>query len=227
MRVVFLGPPGAGKGTQARILQERFGLEQISTGDLLREHLSRGTRLGKEAEDYMQRGQLVPDALVIDMIEHELERATDGFVMDGFPRTVAQAVALDRLLSSRGSPLDAAVVFSGDRAALVARLASRWTNPRTGRTYNALTNPPKVAGIDDEDGGELIQREDDRAETVAERLDVYDRQTRPLIEYYRKVGKLVEVDAFASVQSVAERIAAAVGPSPSLGTGAAHVAKGH
>lgn len=211
MRVVFLGPPGAGKGTQARILQERFGLEQISTGDILRRHLAMGTPLGKQAESYMHDGQLVPDDLVIDMIEHELERAPDGFVMDGFPRTVAQAEALDELLARRGTPLDAAVSFSADRAALVARLASRWTNPRNGRTYNALTNPPKVAGIDDEDGGELIQREDDRAETVSERLDVYERQTWPLIEYYRKVGKLVQVDALASVGSVAETIAAAIG----------------
>jgi adenylate kinase len=211
MRVVFLGPPGAGKGTQARILRERFGLEQISTGDLLRENLARGTALGREAEGYMQRGQLVPDGLVIGMIGHELERATDGFVMDGFPRTVAQAEALDSLLARRRTPLDAAVVFKGDRSALVARLASRWTNPRSGRTYNALTNPPKVAGIDDHDGGELVQREDDRAETVAKRLEVYDAQTKPLIDYYRKAGKLVEVDALASVKNVADRIAAALG----------------
>lgn len=211
MRVVFLGPPGAGKGTQARILQERFGLEQISTGDILRAHLARGTELGTKAQEYMQRGQLVPDDLVIHMIEHELERAPDGFVMDGFPRTVAQAEALDGVLERRGTPLDAAVVFVANRATLVERLASRWTNPRNGRTYNALTNPPKVAGVDDEDGGELVQREDDRPETVAKRLDVYDLQTRPLIEYYRKVGKLVEVDALASVESVAERIAAGIG----------------
>jgi adenylate kinase len=213
MRVVFLGPPGAGKGTQARILQER-GLEQISTGDILRAHLARGTELGTKAQKYMQRGQLVPDDLVIDMIAHELERAPDGFVMDGFPRTVAQAEALDEVLARRGTPLEAAVAFVANRAALVERLASRWTNPRNGRTYNALTNPPKVAGIDDEDGGELLQREDDRAETVAKRLDVYDLQTRPLIEYYRKVGKLVEVDALASVESVAERIAAGIGVEP-------------
>jgi adenylate kinase len=211
MRVIFLGPPGAGKGTQARILHERFGLEQISSGDILRDNFVRGTKLGTEAQDYMKRGQLVPDALVIEMIEHELERARDGFVLDGFPRTVAQARALDALLARRRVPLDAAVFFSGDRSALVARLAARWTNPRNGRTYNALTNPPKVAGIDDEDGGELVQREDDRAETVAKRLEVYDLQTRPLVEYYRKAGKLVEVDALASVKAVADRIAAAIG----------------
>jgi adenylate kinase len=212
MRVVFLGAPGAGKGTQARLLHDRFGLAQISTGDLLRENLARGTELGKEAEGYMQRGQLVPDELVIGMIEQVLLRVgAVGFVMDGFPRTVTQAVALDELLARRGTPLDAAVLFKGDRAALVARLASRWTNPRTGRTYNTLTNPPKVAGICDVDGGPLVQREDDRPETVSKRLEVYDRKTRPLVEYYRKAGKLVQVDALAPVESVAERIAASLG----------------
>jgi adenylate kinase len=211
MRVVFLGPPGAGKGTQARRLHDRFGLAQFSTGDMLRDNLARGTTLGKQADRYMQQGQLVPDELVIDMIAHELERARGGFVMDGFPRTVAQAEALDKLLASRRTPLDAAIYFKGDRSALVARLAARWTNPRNGRTYNALTNPPRVAGVDDEDGGELVQREDDRPETVAKRLEVYERQTKPLVEYYRNVGKLVEVDALASLKAVADRIAAAVG----------------
>jgi adenylate kinase len=211
MRVVFLGPPGAGKGTQARHLHERFGLEHISTGDMLRQNLAQGTPLGLEAQGYMQRGELVPDDLVIAMIEAELGRVRRGFVMDGFPRTVAQARALDGLLARRGKPLDAAVSFRGDRDALIARLASRWTNPRNGRTYNALTNPPKRTGIDDEDGKELVQREDDRPETVAKRLDVYEAQTRPLVEYYRKKGKLAEIDAFQSVDRVADRIAAAIG----------------
>lgn len=213
--MVFLGPPGAGKGTQARILHERFGLGPISTGDILRANDARHTPLGMQAEDYMRRGELVPDDLVIAMIENELRSHRTGFVMDGFPRTVAQAEALDALLVSNGWPLDAAILFTADRPTLIARLASRWTNPRTGRTYNALTNPPRVAGIDDEDGGELIQREDDRPETVAKRLDVYDAQTRPLIEYYRKTGKLVDVDALANVESVAERIAAALGATQS------------
>lgn len=211
MRVVFLGPPGAGKGTQARILHERFDLEPISTGDILRRNSVRRTPLGLEAEGYMHRGELVPDDLVIAMIEKELERLPHGFVMDGFPRTVAQAEALDALLARRGLSLDAAILFSCDRPTLIGRLASRWTNPRNGRTYNTLTNPPKLPGIDDEDGGELVQRDDDCAETVATRLDVYDAQTRPLIEYYRKTGRLVEVDALARLESVAERIAAAIG----------------
>ena len=131
-----------------------------------------------EAEEYMHRGELVPDELVIAMIEAELKGCPNGFVMDGFPRTVAQAQALDAMLERRGWKLDAAMLFSADRPTLIERLASRWTNPRTGRIYNVLTNPPKVAGICDEDGGELIQRDDDSAETVATRLDVYDAQTR-------------------------------------------------
>ena len=218
MRVLFLGPPGAGKGTQARILHERFGLGQISTGDILRANYAQRTPLGMQAETYMHRGELVPDDLVIAMIENELHTYQTGFVMDGFPRTVAQAEALDALLTRNGWPLDAAILFNADRPTLIARLASRWTNPRNGRTYNVLTNPPRAAGIDDEDGGELIQRDDDSPETVAKRLDVYDAQTRPLIEYYRKTGKLVEVDALAKVEAVAERIAAAIGATQSEAT---------
>jgi adenylate kinase len=211
MQVVLLGPPGAGKGTQAHLLRVRFGLKQISTGDILRAHEAEGTDLGKQAGGYMQRGELVPDGLVIAMIERELEGTRDGFVMDGFPRTVAQAQALDAMLARRGIPLDAVVLLTGDRRALIARLSSRWTNPRNGRTYNALTNPPRIAGRDDEDGGPLVQRDDDRAETVAKRLGVYDAQTKPLIEFYRRAGRLTEVDALVSVDAVAERIADAIG----------------
>ncbi|MBV9232452.1 MAG: adenylate kinase [Candidatus Eremiobacteraeota bacterium] len=210
MRLVFLGPPGAGKGTQARLLEKRFGCRQISTGDILRRHQSRLTPLGEQAHHYMQRGELVPDALVIAMIEGELEQSPSGWVMDGFPRTVAQAEALDETLARRGIPLHAAVLFNADRKTLIARLSARWTNPRNGRTYNTLTNPPLVAGIDDQDGGELVQREDDRPETVAKRLEVYDAQTTPLIEYYRREGKLVQVDAMRSVENVAHQIASAI-----------------
>lgn len=211
MRLIFLGPPGAGKGTQARILEQGFGVKQISTGDILREHRSQGTELGKQAEGYMQRGELVPDGLIIDMIGGELEKHPSGFIMDGFPRTVAQAEAFDALLARKGWPLDAVVLFEADRDTLVSRLSARWSNPRNGRTYNTLTNPPKVAGVDDEDGGPLIQRVDDLPETVAKRLDVYDTQTLPLVQYYRNAGKLVEIDGLRGVDDVAHQLVHAIG----------------
>jgi adenylate kinase len=211
VRLIFLGPPGAGKGTQARILERRFGVKQISTGDILREHRAAGTPLGKQAEGYMQRGELVPDNLIVDMVVGELEKYPSGFILDGFPRTVAQAEALDAMLERKGWPLDAVVQFDADRGTLVSRLSARWSNPRNGRTYNAVTNPPKTAGIDDEDGGPLIQRVDDLPETVAKRLDVYDAQTRPLIEYYRKTGKLAEIDALRSVSEVASQLMQSIG----------------
>ncbi|MGZ3527518.1 MAG: adenylate kinase [Vulcanimicrobiaceae bacterium] len=212
MRAIFLGPPGAGKGTQAQILESRFGVKQISTGDILRENRAKGTDLGKQAEGFMQRGELVPDDLVIKMIENVLDaNGTAGFIMDGFPRTVAQAQALDALLDAKKLGLDAVVLFSADRPTLMTRLTSRWTNPRSGKIYNTITNPPKAAGIDDEDGGPLVQREDDKPETVAKRLDVYDAQTAPLVEYYRNTGKLVEVDGLAPIETVTRQILDKVG----------------
>ncbi len=206
MRLIFLGPPGAGKGTQARILEQHFGARQISTGDILREHRAQGTQLGKQAEGFMQRGELVPDELIIAMIETELEKYPDGFVMDGFPRTVAQAEAFDALLERKDWNLDGVVLFDADRETLFSRLTARWSNPRNGRTYNTLTNPPAVVGVDDEDGGPLVQRDDDKAETVAKRLDVYEAQTKPLVEYYARGGKLVEVNGLASVDDVTHEL---------------------
>jgi len=206
MRLVFLGAPGAGKGTQAQVLQQRFGAKQISTGDILRENRSKGTDLGKLAESYMLKGELVPDEVIIKMIEAELNKNSGGFIMDGFPRTVAQAEAFDALLHEKHMDLNAVVLFNADRKSLFDRLTARWTNPRTGKTYNSISNPPRVAGIDDEDGGELVQREDDKHETVNKRLDVYERQTAPLIDYYRSTGKLVEVNALAAVDDVTRQI---------------------
>jgi adenylate kinase len=206
MRLIFLGPPGAGKGTQAQILQQRSGVKQISTGDILRENRSKGTELGKLAESYMLSGALVPDEVIINMIAAELEKLEGGFIMDGFPRTVAQAEAFDALLEGRQTPLDAVVLFNADRDTLFTRLTARWINPRTGRSYNSITNPPRVAGVDDEDGSALVQREDDKPETVAKRLDVYEQQTAPLIEYYRRAGKLIEVDALKPVDDVTKEL---------------------
>lgn len=206
MRLIFLGPPGAGKGTQAQILQQRFGAKQISTGDILRENRNKGTELGKLAKSYMVSGTLVPDEVIVKMIEAELEKLQGGFIMDGFPRTVAQAQAFDALLQALRTPLDAVVLFDADRQTLFTRLTGRWTNPRTGRSYNTVTSPPRVAGVDDDDGGPLVQREDDKPETVTKRLDVYERQTAPLIAYYRATGKLVEIDALKSVDDVTREI---------------------
>jgi adenylate kinase len=229
VKLIFLGPPGAGKGTQAQILEQRFGAKQISTGDILRENRKQGTQLGKLAESYMQSGALVPDEVIIKMIEAELDRRQDavhvagtgrastatnesgGFIMDGFPRTVAQAEAFDALLQEKNMALDGVVLFNCDRPTLVTRLTARWTNPRTGRTYNSITNPPRVPGICDEDGGPLVQRDDDKPETVAKRLDVYESQTAPLIDYYRGTGKLIDVNALASVDDVTREIVSKLG----------------
>lgn len=212
MRLIFLGPPGAGKGTQSKLLTKRFGARHISTGDILREHRVAGTQLGMLAEDYMHRGELVPDDLILKMIEGELEKSPRGFIMDGFPRTVAQAEAFDALMDGRGVPLDAVVLFDVDRGTLVTRLTARWTNPKTGKSYNAITNPPPGPGMRDADGTELIQREDDKAETVTKRLDVYREQTEPLVAYYLKRGKLVKVDGLAPVEEVTRQIVSLLSP---------------
>ncbi len=212
MRLIFLGPPGAGKGTQSKLLTRRFGARHISTGDILREHRVAGSDLGRLAEGFMRHGELVPDELILKMIEGELEKSPRGFIMDGFPRTVAQAEAFDALMDGRGVPLDAVVLFDVDRDTLVTRLTSRWTNPKTGKSYNAITNPPPGPGMLDADGTELIQREDDKAETVTKRLDVYREQTEPLVAYYLKCGKLVKVDGLAPVEDVTTQIVSLLSP---------------
>ncbi|HEV2262320.1 MAG TPA: nucleoside monophosphate kinase, partial [Candidatus Rubrimentiphilum sp.] len=166
--------------------------------------------LGIAAEGFMRRGELVPDELILKMIEAELERSPNGFIMDGFPRTPAQARAFDALLARKGAALDAVVLFDVDRDTLVTRLTSRWTNPITGKSYNAVTNPPPGPGMRDADGTELIQRDDDKAETVSRRLDVYQQQTEPLVEYYRRSGKLCTVNGLAPVEDVTRQILAKV-----------------
>jgi len=213
MRVVFLGPPGAGKGTQAQLLEQKYGARQISTGDILRRHRRQETALGKEAQAFMDRGDLVPDDVIIKMFEAELGDGTKGFILDGFPRTVPQAQALDALLARLHFPLTAVLLFKTERPELIKRLTARWTNPRTGRVYNEISDPPKVRGICDDDGGELVQRPDDRPETVTKRLDVYEAQTAPLIDYYKRSGLLVPIDAMQPVEDVRKQIVAALGSS--------------
>jgi adenylate kinase len=208
MILVFLGPPGAGKGTQAKILEDRFGYVQISTGDILRRHRREHTPLGVEAQGYMDAGKLVPDDLIIRMMDQELAHV-DNAIVDGFPRTIPQAEAFESLLERKGvRPL--AIVFDVDYAVLTERITGRWSNPRTGRVYHTLYNPPKVAGIDDEDGGPLVQRDDDKAAVVQQRLAEYDEKTKPLIAFYETQGVAAHVDALGPIDGVTHAIIAAV-----------------
>ncbi len=206
MNLIFLGPPGAGKGTQAKVLEEKFGYRQISTGDILRRHVAEGTPLGVEAKGYMSRGDLVPDELILRMMDGELEQSSD-VILDGFPRNVAQATALDELLA-RKKRNAVAVLFDVDRDVLTDRLTGRWTHPGSGRTYHAKNNPPKVPEIDDVTGEPLVQRPDDAEETVKNRLAVYDEQTAPLIAYYDDPGdsRLARVDALAPIEKVSRQL---------------------
>ena len=210
LRLVLLGPPGAGKGTQAKILEERFGAPQISTGDILRKQVAEGTELGREAKSFMDSGGLVPDRVIVGMMETRLA-GDDSFVRDGFPRTVPQAEALDAMLLRLGKPLGAVLLFDADRETLIRRLTGRWSNPRTGATYHSEFNPPRVAGIDDVDGGPLVQRPDDTLDVVEKRLTTYDAQTAPLIEYYSKAGLLVPIDGLQPIESVTAEVLRAVG----------------
>ena len=206
MNLIFLGPPGAGKGTQAKALQERFGYRQISTGDILRANVRGGTPLGIEAKGYMDRGELVPDDLIIRMMDSELEQPGD-VILDGFPRTVPQAQALDELLARKHRDA-VAVLFDVDPKLLIDRLTGRWTHLPSGRVYNERYAPPKVAGKDDVTGEPLVQRDDDKEETIRKRLAVYEEQTAPLIAYYDDPAdpRLVSVDALAPIDNVTKQI---------------------
>lgn len=207
MILIFLGPPGAGKGTQAKIIEERFAHRQISTGDLLRAHRAGKTALGREAQSYMDEGKLVPDGLIIRMMEEEI-KTSSNVILDGFPRTVAQAVALDQLANSKGWSLPQAILFDVDESVLMERLVGRLTHAASGRTYHSTFNPPVVAGLDDVTGDALIQRPDDKEETIRTRLAVYKDQTEPLIEYYDNPasGRLTSVDALGPIDDVTRRI---------------------
>jgi adenylate kinase len=213
VRLVFLGPPGAGKGTQAKILEDRYGVRQISTGDILRANVAAGTPLGAKAKSFMDAGDLVPDDVIIGMMEGELG-SLRSFVLDGFPRTVAQAEALDSMLARLGLPLTAVVLFDASREELIERLTGRWTNPRSGRTYHTVLNPPQVAGIDDEDGGPLVQRKDDTHDVVVDRLSTYDQKTAPLVDYYATTGLLLRLDGLASIDDVTTALLAGLDARP-------------
>ena len=203
--LVFLGPPGAGKGTQAKMLSQKLGLLHISTGDILRSAVEKKTPLGVKAKEYMERGELVPDDLIIALIEEVLPQQ-GGFVLDGFPRTVAQAKALDRLLDSKGMSLSAVILFDVPDDTVVERLSGRRICPRCGAVYHVRYNPPKEDEICDRCGAKLIQREDDREEVIRKRLSVYREQTAPLVEYYSERDILVKLDASRPIEEIHRRL---------------------
>jgi adenylate kinase len=207
-RVIFLGAPGAGKGTQADALATEAAVPHIATGDMLREALAKGTPLGLQARGYMESGALVPDDVVIGLVGERLDQpdAARGWVLDGFPRTVAQAEALDRLLSKRGADIERVLFFDVTRAELLRRLTGRRVCPNCGATYHLVSAPPRRPGVCDRCGALLEQRADDTETAVAKRLDVYRTQTTPLLDYYRDRGVLTEIDGEGPVPAVAAEI---------------------
>jgi len=209
MRIVLLGPPGAGKGTQAARLALALKLVHVSTGDILRAEIAGGTELGKLAKSYMDRGDLVPDDVIIGMIRGRLKGGA-GMVLDGFPRTVAQAQALDAAFAEAGLTLDRAVYFKVENEELVRRLSGRATCSGCQKPYNLSTAPPKKAGVCDSCGGKLVQRPDDQPDPVRRRLNVYSEQTAPVLDYYRKAGKVREINAAGGLDDVSARLSAAV-----------------
>ena len=213
MRLIFLGPPAAGKGTQARRLAAEYGIPHISTGDILRAAIKGGTYLGREAKRYMNRGALVPDAVMIGIIRERLQQSdcAGGFILDGFPRTIPQAESLAELLKSMDTPLNYVVNIEVPVEEILRRMNGRLTCQNCGRMFNLMLDPPKTPGHCDCCGGPLIQRTDDRPETVHERLGVYRQSTKPLIEYYRTRGVLKTIDGTGTVDDIAKRIGEALG----------------
>ena len=206
--IVLLGAPGAGKGTQAKILAQRTGLPQISTGDIFREHLSHQTELGRLAQQYMSKGELVPDDVTVAMVRERLARpdCKRGAILDGFPRTPAQAEALDAMLAEMGGKVGAVPFIEVPEDDLVERLSGRLICRAQGHIFHKKFNPPKVEGVCDFDGSELYQREDDRPEVVRHRIQVYLEQTMPLVAYYRTRGVLTEIDGTQPIEKVTEAL---------------------
>jgi len=213
MRAVLLGPPGAGKGTQAVKLVEKYGIPQISTGDIFRKNIKEETELGKKVQEYTTSGRLVPDELVVDLVKDRLQQedCKNGYLLDGFPRTIFQAVQLDEYLRETGEQLDAVINFEVGHDTLMERLTGRRICKACGAGYHIKNIPPKVEGVCDKCGGELEQRKDDTAETAEKRIAVYEESTAPLIEYYKKTGVLKNFNAEKDHSVVFEEIVAALG----------------
>jgi adenylate kinase len=212
LNLILLGPPGAGKGTQAERLREDFDLDYIATGDMLRKAIADGTELGKKAKEYYDKGELVPDEVIIGVILEEIgsDAARDGFLLDGFPRTVEQAEALDEALAQRDRQLTAVLCIEAPDAEVVRRLSGRRMCAKSGHVYNVHTDPPKHDEVCDQDGSRLIQREDDREETVRKRLEVYHRQTSPLVKFYEERDLLKRFDGTRSPTEVHDHIRATI-----------------
>jgi adenylate kinase len=210
MRLVLLGAPGAGKGTQAKKLIEKYRIPQISTGDILRKAVADGTPLGKEAKSYMDKGELVPDSVVIGLVKERLGKddCKDGFILDGFPRNTSQAQTLDGVLAMMNTPITVALSVDVDKDDLMKRLTGRRTCKKCQQMYNVYSSPSKKEGICDKCGGELFQRDDDKEATIKNRLEIYDKSTAPLIDHYRKKGILKSVKGVGSIDEIFKNVCA-------------------
>ncbi len=220
MKLILLGPPGAGKGTQAKRIEEAYGIVQLSTGDMLRAAVRAGTEIGRKAQAVMEQGGLVPDDIVVSIIAERIAQpdCAKGFILDGFPRTVAQAEALDRMLEDQGARIDHVIEIRVDDAALIERLSGRFSCANCGAAYHDRFNRPKVEGVCDICGGrEFVRRKDDAAETVAARLKAYHAQTAPLLPYYRARGVLRSVDGMADIDAVTHEIQALLNGAETAG----------
>ena len=213
MRLILLGAPGAGKGTQAEMLTKLYDIPCISTGNIFREHISNNTELGQKAKAYMDQGKLVPDSLVIELVKSRITQddCKNGMIFDGFPRTIPQAEALDVMLKELHIPIDFVINVDVADELIVDRMAGRTVCPSCGASYHKVNKPSKISGKCDVCNSDLIQREDDKAETVKKRLDVYHEQTEPLIAFYRSQGKLVDIDGVGAVEEVRDRVKKALG----------------
>lgn len=212
MRVVLLGAPGAGKGTHCKRVADRYGIVHLSSGDILRRERAEGTELGKKAQGFMDAGALVPDDLIVEMMSRAVQKAPAGYVLDGFPRTVNQAEVLDKALAAQGGGIDMVINLVVDDGVVVTRITGRRSCPKCGAVYHVKNMPPKVAGVCDKDGAQLVQRPDDTEEVVRNRLETYYRQTEPVVGYYKARQPVEDIDAGGDADTVAKVIFAKLDP---------------